>query len=398
MPPSEPPLAGSPTVPVLNFLATPPWHPHPDRAQDISDQKSEVKFYEPTSSSVIITTNLKVIGVTLMYSNETRVYEVLAQIAEAANEILGESTCAKNHGHAGSEEAGEPLSCIPKVLPARLLIKAAETARNFNPVNAPGVTAFVNAGEDFQAVEPAARIAVATTKYWGARPRTLTVSFMETTPADLRTRIISHMNAWTKTGGVSFTWTSGTGQVRISRGGGGYYSYLGTDVLHIPTNRQTMNLQGFTMNTPETEYKRVIRHETGHTLGCPHEHMRRSLVARIDPEKAYEYFLRTQGWDKGMVDAQVLTSLNEASLMATPPDQTSIMCYQLPGSITRDGRPITGGLDINATDYAFIGKIYPKVGAALARSEAMAEGGPTAASADEWDESEDVEVDADVYE
>lgn len=160
-----------------------------------------------------------------------------------------------------------------------------------------------------------------------------------------------------------------------------------------------MNLQGFTMNTPESEYKRVVRHETGHTLGCPHEHMRKALVARIDPQKAYDYFWRTQGWDKATVDAQVLTPLSESSLMATPPDQTSIMCYQLPGSITRDGKPIIGGKDINATDYAFIGKIYPKAGAAFALGgeggEAEEEASLAAGPVDEWDESEDVEVDYD---
>jgi len=88
-----------------------------------------------------------------------------------------------------------------------------------------------------------------------------------------------------------------------------------------------MNLQGLTMNTPDSEYRRVIRHEAGHTLGFPHEHMRRALVARIDREKAYEWFRRTQGWDRATVDAQVLTPLEEASLMRTPAGQTSIMCY-----------------------------------------------------------------------
>jgi len=330
-----------------------------------------------------------------MNGNESKLYGALAKIAAAADEALGE--CGAGHGQ---EAEGEELpSCTPKGLPDRLLLKAAEVAYKINPVNAPVLAAFAQAGAGFQVMEPA-RIAVLTSKYWGAKPRKLTVSFMESTPADLRTRIIGHMNAWAKTGGVSFVWTSGTGQVRISRGGGGYYSYLGTDVLLIPKNRQTMNLQGFTMGTSESEYKRVVRHETGHTLGCPHEHMRKALVARIDPPKAYAYFLQTQGWDKATVDAQVLTSLSEASLMATPPDQTSIMCYQLPGSITRDGKPITGGKDINATDYAFIGKIYPKAGAALAMAGGGGEEGVGLAAApvgtaDEWDESEDVEVDYD---
>lgn len=146
----------------------------------------------------------------------------------------------------------------------------------------------------------------------------------------------------------------------ISRGSGGHWSYLGTDITHIPKNRQTMNLQGFTMSTAESEYKRVVRHETGHTLGFPHGHMRAAIVALIDKDKAYAYFLRTQGWDKQTVDQQVLTPLDESALIATAADQTSIMCYQLPGSITKNGQPILGGLDIDQIDYDFAARIYPK--------------------------------------
>ena len=36
------------------------------------------------------------------------------------------------------------------------------------------------------------------------------------------------------------------------------------------------------------------------------------------------------------------------------------MCYQIPGSITKSGKPIIGGLDIDRIDCEFIGKIYPK--------------------------------------
>jgi hypothetical protein len=319
-----------------------------------------------------------------MSEYENRLREALAKIAEAATDAI--------HGDGGSEE--EPnytdtseqvlerdmLVCTPKTLPKRLLVKAAATAVGINPVNAPMFGPLAEVAADFQITDPL-RIAVITSKYWGPTPRRLTVSFLESTPANLRTRIVSHMNSWTRTGCISFVETSGTGDVRISRGSGGYYSYLGTDILHIPKNRQTMNLQGFTMNTPESEYRRVVRHETGHTLGFPHEHMRKTLVARIDPQKAYDYFLRTQGWDKAMVDAQVLTPLDERTLMGTPADQTSIMCYQLPGSITRDGRPITGGVDIDPSDYTFAGKIYPKPGHAMALE-----------LEESWAASEDVEV------
>lgn len=286
-----------------------------------------------------------------------RLREALAQIAEVANATVnGEEN--ENEGGSDSAPEHENRVCTPKSLPKRLLVDAAKTAVEINPVNAPLFGPLAEVALDL-VLDPQ-KIAVLTSKYWGPTPRRLTVSFMESTPADLQTRIISHMNAWTRTGCIQFVQTQGTGNVRISRGAGGYWSYLGTDVLHIPQNRQTMNLQGFTMSTPESEYKRVIRHETGHTLGFPHEHMRRALVARVDPEKAYEFFRRTQGWDRQTVDQQVLTPLDERSIMSTPADQTSIMCYQLPGSITRDGRPITGGVDINPTDYAFAGRIYPR--------------------------------------
>lgn len=318
-----------------------------------------------------------------MSENEKRLHEALAKIAEVASMAVngGEYLDDEHDNDQAPEHAPQQgeLVCTPKTLPKRLLEKAAQTATKINPVNAPVFGPLAEMGVDLQ-LEPL-RIAVMTSKYWGPTPRRLTVSFMESTSANLRARIISHMNAWSATAGISFVETRGTGDVRISRGPGGYWSYLGTDILHIPRNRQTMNLAGFTMNTAESEYKRVVRHETGHTLGFPHEHMRKELVARVVPEKAYEYFRRTQGWDRQTIDQQVLTSLDERSLISTPADQTSIMCYQLPGSITRDGRPILGGVDINQTDYAFAGRIYPQPGHHL-----MPE------YEEEWEESEDVEV------
>ncbi len=48
--------------------------------------------------------------------------------------------------------------------------------------------------------------------------------------------------------------------------------------------------------------------------------------------------------------------------MATPnAEEDSVMCYQLPGQITTDGKPIVGGVDITPNDGAFLGKVYPLV-------------------------------------
>src|SRR5262245_2367044 len=289
--------------------------------------------------------------------------EALSKISEIAGAAVRKDG-GNGYDHA---DMADQAVCTPKSLPKRLQVRAAKTATDINPVNAPMV-GFVPTDDAVTAVvSNPLSIVVLTSKYWGSAARRLTVSFMDATPTDLSTRIISHMNTWSC--GIQFVQTSGTGQVRISRGAGGYWSYLGTDILHIATNRQTMNLQGFTMNTPESEFKRVVRHEAGHTLGFPHEHMRREIVARIDRQKAYDYFLRTQGWNQTMVDQQVLTPLDQNSIFGTPADQTSIMCYQLPALITKDGQPILGGLDINPTDRTFARRIYPTVGALLKQQE-----------------------------
>jgi hypothetical protein len=286
-----------------------------------------------------------------------------------------------------SEAEGGPfqatdIGCRIKTLPARLQEKGAHVAVRINPTNAP-LRELVPEG-----VIAPQHLTLLISKYWGSTPRQFSVSFMESTPADLRARIISHMNAWSMWANKSFAETSGVGEVRVSRGGGGYWSYLGTDVALIPQHLQTMNLEGFTMSSPESEFHRVIRHEAGHTLGFPHEHMRKELVARIDPAKAYPFFLATQGWDKATVDAQVLTSLDDSAIYGTPPDEDSIMCYQLPGEITFDGQPIRGGTDINPTDYAFAATVYPKF------DSVSGSGGTPGVSQDDWDPSLDVEVSA----
>lgn len=256
----------------------------------------------------------------------------------------------------------QPITCTPKSLPRNRLVEAARVARDINPVNHPPVERLAQVMPGF--TPRPLSIAVLTTKYWGAKGVKLTVGFLDGPPRDLRQRILEHMNAWAETANVAFTESRSEPQVRIAREGGrdgGYWSYVGTDVRLIDPDQPTMNLEGFTMNTPESEFVRVVRHETGHTLGFPHEHMRKALVAKIDRRKAIEYFMRTQGWTEQEVIRQVLTPLEEQSLIGTSePDPKSIMCYQIPGFLTKSGQPILGGRDISALDSSFVATLYPR--------------------------------------
>ncbi len=244
------------------------------------------------------------------------------------------------------------------------MVHAARTAVEINPLNSAPISRLTRV-MDFKPT--AERLAVVVTKYWGVGGVSLTVGFLDNPPANLRRRILQHMNAWSKTANVKFVETKSNPQVRIAReagDAGGYWSYVGTDILHIPKKEQTMNLEAFTMSTPDSEFFRVVRHETGHTLGFPHEHMRKALVAKLDVDKTLEFFERTQGWSEAEVRAQVLTPIEESSLIGTTVDARSIMCYQIPGTITKDGKPIVGGTNIDKSDFGFIAKIYPKKGSA----------------------------------
>jgi hypothetical protein len=251
-------------------------------------------------------------------------------------------------------------TCTVKTLPLDQHVAAAAKAVEINPANAAGARMFQQALPD--TVIPAEHLAVLTTKYWGKAGVRLTVGFLDNPAPDLRARILSHMNAWNGTANVQFVETAVNPQVRIARtAGDGYWSYLGTDVSSIPANQPTMNLDSFSMATADSEFHRVVRHETGHTLGFPHEHTRSQIVARIDREKAITYFMTTQGWSREKVIAQVLTPLDNSALIASATaDPNSIMCYWLPASIMTDGIAVPGGTDIDGTDAQFAGSVYPK--------------------------------------
>lgn len=256
------------------------------------------------------------------------------------------------------------ICCTPKFLKPELLLESARVARETNPLNHPQELTRASGFEPAMAPTPE-RIAVLTSKWWKSGGKSFSVKFLDTNDGALKARILSHMNAWSAVCNVSFRESTDSGaHVRIARADDGYWSYVGTDILLIPRGEPTMNLQGFTADMSEAEYRRVVRHETGHTLGCPHEHMRKQIIRKIDRAKAIAFYRDTQGWSEAQTIRQVLTPLSESSILGTPDtDRTSIMCYHIPGAITKDGVAIPGGPDIDEIDAAFMGKIYPRPGA-----------------------------------
>ena len=257
------------------------------------------------------------------------------------------------------------IVCRPKSLPLDKLAAAERRAVEVNPENA----------SERRTVERSPigrrggprRIAVIVARKWPAATGVrLSVSFLDTPSTALRSRILKHMNAWGEQANVLFSETEGIGQVRIARldspeDMAGYWSYVGTEILEAKLDEPTLNLEGFTMRESDAEFRRVVRHEAGHTLGFDHEHMRSDIVNEIDRKKAFAFYDKDQGWSREEVEEQVLTPLAKKSIMGTTEaDPLSIMCYHLPGKIMKNGKPVKGGIDINPSDFAFAKLIYPK--------------------------------------
>src|SRR5687768_9843012 len=256
------------------------------------------------------------------------------------------------------------IVCRPKSLSIDKLVAAERRAIEINPENAMERRTVVRTPVGRRGGPR--RIAVVVARRWPVTGVRLSVSFLDNPSTALRGRILEHLNAWGEHANVLFSETNGTGEVRIARldsppDMAGYWSYLGTEIREVEEDEPTMNLEGFTMRESEAEFRRVVRHEAGHTLGFDHEHMRSDIVKRIDRAKAFKLFKEEQGWTRKEVEEQVLTPLSKKSIMGTTEaDPLSIMCYQLPAEIMKDRKPVPGGDDINAKDFAFAKSIYPK--------------------------------------
>src|SRR5690349_17172053 len=107
------------------------------------------------------------------------------------------------------------IVCREVRLPKSALIDAARTAVRINPVNHPRTDQLAGMMRGFRATP--LRIAVMITSYWGTGGVKLTVGFLDSPPADLKKRILLHMNAWSRDANVQFVQSNQDPQVRIAR-------------------------------------------------------------------------------------------------------------------------------------------------------------------------------------
>jgi len=146
---------------------------------------------------------------------------------------------------------------------------------------------------DPEQVQFAARMAVINSKKWTGTSQ-LRCRFLGGSKA-VQKKVEAVAHVWEQHANIKFKFVkTGDAEIRISFiTGDGSWSAVGRDALvtqYFPKHQPTMNFGWLTESTPQAEYDRVVLHESGHALGCIHEHQSPKFDRVWDRNKVLQTF------------------------------------------------------------------------------------------------------------
>jgi len=263
--------------------------------------------------------------------------------------------------------------CIDRVVPLHQKIAAAEIAKSENAENTPPPI-LLQPGASLHR----AKMAIITGKRW-QKGRTLTVRFIDGSKKQ-KAKTQAHAEVWSQYANIKFQFGSkGTADIRISfRADPGSWSAVGTDCMlrdAFPAKQPTMNFGWLRDDTDDVEYRRVVLHEFGHSLGAIHEHQNPKGGIEWNIPAVYAYFTGPpNNWSKEEIDFNIIQKYSITQLNATNFDPLSIMLYAFPASLMKKGSGTSNNTDLSTGDKSFIGMMYSKAGAPAAPARLLSSG------------------------
>ncbi|OAE14050.1 peptidase M12A astacin [Pseudomonas simiae] len=146
------------------------------------------------------------------------------------------------------------------------------------------------------------------------------------------------------------------GDIRISDDEGykGNWSKIGTDAQTVPTSEPTMHLE---RNDDSTVFRASALHEFGHALGLLHEHQNPEHDINWDEDAVYDAYA-SDLFPEELVYSQILELPAGGHLLVTAYDSESIMHYEYPDYVTRDGKGVGANKRVSEGDKAIARKLY----------------------------------------
>jgi len=155
-------------------------------------------------------------------------------------------------------------------------------------------------------------------------------------------------------------------EIRIGFSDDGSWSYVGRDVLTIPSNEPTMN---FGWDLTRGDGPATARHEIGHTLGLQHEHQNPFAGIVWNEEAVYASLGQPpNNWPRETTFHNILRKLDRTAVAGSNWDPDSIMEYPFEAGLIKEPAAHRNGVNppgtLSAADKQWALKWYPAQGPA----------------------------------